>query len=348
MHSSAMKTKSRPTMREVAEIAGVSPATVSRVLSGIATVHPDHRNRVLAAVERVGYRPNRLAQNLRRQRAETIGVVVPDIANPHFSEAVSIFEQAAFSKGYRLVLCSTDETATKQRAYLQVLADEHVLGVIVAPADNRSSGISHLIDLGIPVVAFDREVVDERADAVLCDNTDATRKATEHLIWLGHKRIAYVGGRHDLETGAARLAGYTAAMRSAGLTPFAVDGSFRMAPAERETQALLAIDERPSALVVGNNLMTLGVMSAIRAAELAVPGDIAVVAVDDPPWAALVDPPLTVVAQPVEKMAETTMTLLFERLEGHRSAAVRAILPLELRVRMSCGMQSAHSGGRSS
>jgi LacI family transcriptional regulator len=335
-------------MQEVATIAGVSPATVSRVLSGLATVHPDHRRRVLEAVEQVGYRPNRIAQNLRRQRAETIGVVVPDIANPHFSEAVSIFEKAAFSKGYRLVLCSTDETVAKQRAYLQVLADERVLGVIVAPADNCGSGLAHLFDLGVAVVAFDREVDDERIDAVLCDNTDATRRATEHLIWLGHRRIAYVGGRHDLETGAARLAGYTAAMRSAGLTPFAVDGSFRTAPAEREMRALLALDERPSALVVGNNLMTLGVLSAIRAAELTVPTDIALVAVDDPPWAALVDPPLTVVAQPVETMAETAMTLLFERLEGHRSAAVRAILPLELRIRRSCGMKGDHPDGGTS
>jgi LacI family transcriptional regulator len=326
-------------MREVAALAGVSPATVSRVLSGAAVVRDDHRRRVLEAVRQTGYRPNRIAQNLRRQRAETIGVVVPDIANPHFSEAVSVFEGLAFSQGYRLFLCSTDETVAKQRAYLQALADERTLGAIVAPADSRGSGLDRLLDLGIPVVVFDRWVHDERADTVLCDNTDATRKATEHLLWLGHERIAYVGGRLDLETGAERLAGYTAAMRSAGRTPFAVDGGFRPDAAERETAALLAVSDRPTALVVGNNLMTLGALRAIRTAGIAVPEQLALVAIDDPSWASLVDPPLTVVAQPVQTMAETAMTLLLERVDGMRRESIHAILPLELRIRVSCGMK---------
>ncbi|HZT15706.1 MAG TPA: LacI family DNA-binding transcriptional regulator [Gaiellaceae bacterium] len=327
-------------MREVAALAGVSPATVSRVLSGAAAVRADHRRRVLDAVRQTGYRPNRIAQNLRRQRAETIGVVVPDIANPHFNEAVSVIEQLAFSEGYRLFLCSTDETVVKQRAYLQALADERALGVIVAPADSRGSGLARLFELGIPVVVFDRWVHDERADAVLCDNMDATRKATEHLLWLGHERIAYVGGRLDLETGAERLEGYTATMRAAGRTPFAVDGGFRTDLAERETGALLAVREPPTALVVGNNVMTLGALHAIRAAGVRVPDELALVAIDDPSWAALVDPPLTVVAQPVQKMAETAMTLLLERLHGGRGDSVRSVLPLELRIRQSCGMKA--------
>ena len=161
---------------------------------------------------------------------------------------------------------------------------------------------------------------------------------------LGHTRIAYVGGRPGVETGADRLAGYTAAMRAAGLTPFAVDGGFRVDAAERETAALLALANRPTALVVGNNLMTLGAMRAIRAAALAVPEDLALVAVDDPAWAALVEPPLTVVAQQVEKMAELAMALLFERLDDGRREPVRATLPLELRIRASCGMKRRRPG----
>lgn len=337
-----VKTNSPPTMRLVAELAGVSTATVSRVLSGLPTVQADHRRRVLEAVDRTGYRPNRIARNLRRQRAEMIGVVVPDIENPHFSKTVSLFEETAFSKGHRLLLCSTGETVAKQRAYLQMLADERALGVIIAPADSRGSGLAHLFDLGIPVVVFDREVSDPRADTVLCSNSDATRKATEHLIWLGHERIAYVGGRLDLEIGAERLAGYTDAMRAANLTPFAVDGGFRADAARRETTQLLAVAPPPTALVVGNNLMTLGVLEAVRAAGIAVPEDLALVAVDDPPWAALVDPPLTVVAQPVLQIAETAMTLLFERLDGVRNESVRVVLPLELRVRESCGLKRTH------
>jgi LacI family transcriptional regulator len=335
---------SAPTMREVADRAGVSPATVSRVLNGSQTVRAEHRRRVLQVIEQVGYRPNRLARNLRRQQAETIGVVVPDIENPHFSEAVRVFEDAAFRAGYRLLLCNTDETLEKQRAYLQVLAGERVLGVIVAPADSRGSGLEQLLELGIPIVAFDRVVADERADAVICDNMDATRKATEHLIWLNHRRIAYVGGRPDVETGAERLDGYTAAMRAAGLTPFAVDGGFRTEIATREVAALLDAKPRPDALVIANNLMALGALRALRAAGMRIPEEVALVAVDDPPWAELVDPPLTVVAQPVRRMAETAIELLLERIEQPREQPSRVVLPLELRIRASCGMRLEGAG----
>ena len=333
-----------PTIREVAALARVSPATVSRVLNNSARVRDEHRRRVLDAVARSGYRPNRLARNLRRQQAETIGVLVPDIENPHFSEAVRVFEDAAFRAGYRVLLCNTDETPEKQRAYLKVLADERVLGVIVAPADSTGVGLEPLFDLDIPVVAFDRIVSDDRADAVLCDNTAASRQATEHLIFLGHQRVAYVGGRPDVGTGAERLAGYTTAMRAAGLTPFSVNGGFRAELAQREVAALIQLKQRPTAVVIANNLMAIGALRAIRHSGLRIPDDLAVVAVDDPPWAELIDPPLSVVAQPVRRMAETAIRLLLDRIEGGRTEPVRVVLPIELRIRVSCGMRTATSG----
>jgi DNA-binding LacI/PurR family transcriptional regulator len=344
--SNTSDTAGTPTIRQVATLAGVSPATVSRVLNDDSRVGHEHRRRVLDAVDQVGYRPNRLARNLRRQQAETIGVVVPDIENPHFSESVRVFEDAAFRGGYRLLLCNSDETATKQEAYLEVLAAERVLGVIVAPADSRGSGLEQLFDLRIPVVAFDRVINDERSDAVICDNLDAARKATEHLIWLGHHRVAFVGGRLDVETGAERLAGYTAAMRAAGLTPFAIDGRFRTEVAAREVATLLALQKRPTALVVANNLMALGAVRAIRVAGLRIPDQLAMVAIDDPPWAELIDPPLTVVAQPVRKMADTAITLLLERVERRREQPRRVVLPVDLVIRASCGMrQTTPDGG---
>lgn len=328
-------------IRDVAELARVSPATVSRVLNGSATVGEEYRRRVLDAAAQIDYRPNRLARNLRLQQAETIGVVVPDIENPHFSEAVRVFEDAAFRSGYRVLLCNTDETVEKQRAYLQVLADERVLGVIVAPADSRGTGLDLLLDRGVPVVAFDRVVMDSRADSVICDNTDATRRATEHLLWLGHERIAYVGGRTDVETGAERLDGYVAAMRAAGRTPFAVNGNFRTEVAEQEVTTVLGVRPRPTALVIANNLMAIGALRAIRRAGLNIPGEVALVSVDDPAWAEFVDPALTVVAQPVRKMADAAITLLLERIEHRRSEPVRQIFPIDLRIRASCGMRAS-------
>src|SRR5688572_429029 len=158
----------RPTgIRDVARLAGVSPATVSRVLNGSETVAEDLRRRVFDAAERAGYRPNRIARNLRRQKADMIGVIVSDIDNPHFSEAVRVIEDEAYRSGYRLLLCNSDERADKQRSYLQMLADERVQGVILSPADAAGIGSNALLDLGIPVVAFDRVIDDPRADAVV-------------------------------------------------------------------------------------------------------------------------------------------------------------------------------------
>jgi LacI family transcriptional regulator len=327
-------------IREVARLAGVSPATVSRVLNGSTTVAPEKRQRILDVVARVDYRPNRLARNLRRQQAEMIGVVVSDIENPHFSETVRVVESAAYLAGYRVLLCNTDETPAKQRTYLEMLADERVRAAIVSPADRAGSGVDALLSLGIPVIAFDRLLDDPRTDGVVCDNVEGLRRVTEHLLWLGHERIAYVGGRPDVETGAERLEGYTEAMRAAGHVPFALDGGFRVDGADRAMTTLLGARTRPSAAIVANNQMTLGALRAIRRAGLRVPRDIALVGVDDPPWAELVDPPLTTLAQPVRTMAETAMELVLERIEQQRTEPRRVTLPLELRVRASCGMHA--------
>ncbi len=326
-------------MKDVADRAGVSPATVSRVLNGAATVRPEYRERVLAAIEELGYRPNRLASNLRRRKAETIGVVVSDIENPHFTQMVRAVEDAAYRRGYRVLLCNTDEEPEKQRSYLEVLADERVLGVILSPSDPRGAEISRLLDLGIPVVAFDRTVEDPRADAVTVDNRGGLRLATRHLIRAGHRRIGLIGGSRSIETGAERLAGYEAAMLEAHLEPISAEGGFRIEAARAAARELLGADGL-TALIVANNLMTIGALKALRERGARVPGDIALVAVDDPFWAELVEPPLTALAQPVRQMAESAVDLLFERIGKRRKQRRRVVFDFELRVRGSCGTKT--------
>jgi DNA-binding LacI/PurR family transcriptional regulator len=190
--------------------------------------------------------------------------------------------------------------------------------------------------LRIPVVAFDREAADPRVDAVIVDNLESSRRANEHLIRLGHRQIGFIGGRHDIKTGSERSAGYEAAMAAAGLVPRAADGDFRLEQGRLATEQLLA-DGDLTALVVANNLMTVGALQAIRARGLRVPDDLAVVAMDDPFWAALIDPPLTTLAQPVHRMADAAVRLLFERIEGTREQARCIVFDCELRVRDSCG-----------
>jgi len=324
-------------MEDVARRASVSSATVSRVLNGRHNVGIAYRRRVLEAVEELGYRPNRLAKNLRLQRTAAVGIVVPDIENPHFSGMVRAVEDRAYRQGYRVLVCNTDESPEKQRAYLEMLTEERVLGVILSVSDPNDPGISTLLDLGIPLVAFDREVADPRADAVLADNVSGARMAVDLLAGAGHRRIAFVSGRRDVETGAERLDGYELTMRARGLEPDVVGGSFRTEEARVAVADLLSGRERPSALVVGNNLMTLGALHAIREHNLAVPGDVAIVAFDDPTWAALVDPPLTTLAQPVQRMASEAMGFLLQRIAAARTEPHRTVHPFTLRVRESCG-----------
>lgn len=324
-------------IRDVARLARVSPATVSRALNGSETVAEDLRRRVFDAAEHAGYRPNGIARNLRRQKADMIGVIVSDIDNPHFSEAVRVIEDEAFRAGYRVLLCNSDERSDKQRSYLQMLADERVRGVILSPSDAAGTGSESLLNLRIPVIAFDRMIDDPRADAVVCDNADGVRRLTEHLIWLGHRRIAYVGGRTHVATGAARLAGYLEAIRASGLVPFTVEGAFRADRAESAVDELLERGVTPSGLVVANNVMAIGALRALRDAGLRVPEDVALGSVDDPIWAEFIQPPLTTLAQPVRAMAETAMRLLIERIEDRRTEPARVVFPMELRVRRSSG-----------
>jgi DNA-binding LacI/PurR family transcriptional regulator len=322
-------------IKDVAQRAGVSPATVSRVLNAGRGVSSERRKRVLEAIDALGYQPNRVARNLRRQLTDTIGVVVSDIENPHFTRAVRVIEDAAFARGYRVFLCNTDETPSKQGAYLEMLAAERVVGVILAPADPADETIGQLLDMGIPIVAFDREVTDSRADAVTADNLTAGYRATELLLHRGHRAIGFIAGRPDIQTGADRLRGYERAMASRDLEPYSASGMFRIDEASDATIRLLQDRPETTAIVVGNNLMTLGALSAIRNRELAVPDDLSLVQLDDPFWAQLVDPALTSFAQPVQHMAQSAIDLLLQRVRKERQTSKHIVYQFELRERMS-------------
>lgn len=329
---------SRPVrMSDVARHASVSQATVSRVLNGDESVGLVYRRRVIRAIEELGYRPNRLAQSLRRQRTAAIGVVVSDIENPHFSEMVRAVEDQAYRQGYRVLVCNTDESAEKQASYLEELMEERVVGVIMSPSDPAGAEISQLLDAEIPVVAFDRAVNDPRADTVIADNLAGARLAVELLADHGHERITFVSGLRRVESGAERLDGYELSMKSRGFTPHVAQGDFRVDAAHQAVTEALSSPERPSALIVGNNLMTIGALGAIREAGLRIPQDVAIVAFDDPLWATLINPPLTTLAQPVRRMAAEAVELLLERVGGSRSEPRRTVHTFELRVRSSCG-----------
>jgi DNA-binding LacI/PurR family transcriptional regulator len=321
-------------IKDVAQRAGVSPATVSRVINDSAAVGDPKRELVLAAIEELGYRPNRLASNFRRRQTKMIGVVVSDIENPHFTEMVRAVEDAANLRGHRVLLCNTDEDTAKQRDYLGVLAAERVAGVILSPSDGRAAEIAELLDHGISLVAFDRRVADRRADAVVVHNTAGARAGTEHLLAGRHERVGFVGGPVGVQTADERRAGYEQAMAAVGLAPRIADGRFRTEAGRAAAGEL--IDGGASALLVGNNLMTIGALRAVKERGLRIPDDVALVSIDDPPWAELTDPPLTTLAQPVRQMAEAAVGLLLERIDDGRTRRKQCVFELVLRHRGSC------------
>ena len=322
-------------IKDVALQAGVSSATVSRVLNSGNGVSEERRTRVLQAVAELGYQPNRVARNLRRKLTDTIGVVVSDVENPHFTRAVRVIEDTAFAKGYRVLLCNTDETPAKQSAYLEMLAAERVLGAIVVPADPGDSTIGQLIDMGIPIVAFDREVDDPRADAITADNAAAAFRATEYLLERGHVNIGFVAGTPHIQTGEDRRVGYERAMASQGLATHSVSGMFRIEEANTATHQLLSERPETTAIVVGNNLMTVGALDALRSDGITVPDDVSLVQLDDPFWAQLVDPATTSLAQPVRNMAQSAIDLLLQRIRKERETSKHIVFQFELRERNS-------------
>jgi LacI family transcriptional regulator len=331
-------------LRDVAAHAGVSPATVSRTLNDNPRVDPDLRARVQASVEALGYRPNMLARNLRRQRVNAIGVVVSDIVNPHFSEMVQEIERGASRAGYRVLVCATNESAEKQAVYLRTLADERVAGVILSPTDPHDPEITELIDAGIPVVAFDRAVSDPRVDTVMADNVEGTEQATCLLLDNGHRRIAYVGGGKDVASSQDRLVGYKRAIRSAGLSPQTAVGHFSMEGGRHAMSRLLGSEPAPTAVVVANNLMTLGAIQAAHDAGVPIPDQLALVGVDNPYWAEFVDPPITSLAQPIAAMAREAIGMLLARLSRDGGPPHKSVHSLHLIVRRSSGSALDGSG----
>ncbi|GGM01817.1 LacI family DNA-binding transcriptional regulator [Nakamurella endophytica] len=327
-----------PTISDVARVAGVSTATVSRVLNGNTEVDAAMAARVRTAVDQLAYRPSRIARSLRTRRSAVLGLVISDIRNPFFTDMVRGVEDVAFANGYSVVLCNSDENLGKERDYLQLAIAESMAGVILAPASLDETDVSALTGPGIPVVTVDRRAPDPAVDRVLIDNARGARLAVGHLVDQGYRRIACVSGPTTISTGAERLAGYRAVVRSrrlrtgAELIRFA---DFHEASGRSAMSELLAARQDIDAVFVANNLMTLGALQAVADAGLVIPDDIAVVGFDDMSWAPLLRPPLTTVAQPTYDLGAETARLLLDRINGFTGPGRELVLPPTLRVRAS-------------
>ncbi|MFC5721441.1 LacI family DNA-binding transcriptional regulator [Streptomyces gamaensis] len=337
-------------IKDVAERAGVSVATVSRVLNGRSPV-PATREKVLAAVRELGYRPNVLARALRTARTRTLGLVISDLRNPFFTELADAVEQEARSLGYSLIIGNAGESPEQQDDQLRTLLDRRIDGLLVSSAGTGSAVLREVLAAHTPLVLLDRALPGLAAPCVRAEGSAALAELAAHLTALGRRRPAVIVAPAGTPTGDERLELFRTALAAHGVPlPDARVGSapdLRPEGGRRVMRELLELPEPPDAVLATDNLMALGALDEIRARGLRVPGDVALVAYDDVAWFAHTDPPLTAVAQPTRELGRAAVHTLLERIEGREAPSV--LLPARLVPRRSCGEQpTAQARGRGS
>jgi LacI family transcriptional regulator len=337
------------TIKEVAAEAGVSTATVSRVLAGPNGVKDEVRDRVSRAVAKLDYHPNQLARGLRLGHRKVIGVIIPDLQNPFFTGVVHGVEAALFSAGYTLQIGHSDGLAEREQEQLRLLRGEGVAGLVFMPGDRPGANYESIRTWEIPVVAIDRSPGGLDVDLVCSNNREGMRQAVHHLLSLGYKEIALLNGPEGINVTQERLGGYQDALRSAGAAvreSLIIHSDFRQQGGYVAMARFLDMAKPPRALVVANNLMTLGALQAIHERGIRIPEQLAVVCFDDMPWATSLRPPLTAVAQPVEELGRIGAQVLLERLKDPKRLVRQVVLPTRLMVRASCGAGAAFQAER--
>ena len=330
------------TIEDVARQAQVSRATVSRVLNNNSRVDETLRLRVLDAIQELDYQPNHIARRLRAQSSTVIGLIISDIQNPYFISVIRGVEDSAYANRMSIVLCNSDEDERKQQLYLQVIESEHVAGLIVVPANSRdSAAFARLTQAGIPIILLDRMVDNLRADTVTVDNVRGAYEAVSHLIALGHKRIGIITGQRHLTTAAERYDGYREALTAAGLPldeALVKFGDFKTDSGYRLARELMSAPDRPEALFVANNLMTLGALRALRELGIRIPQEMPLVGFDDMPWSGELYSPLTAVSQPTYELGQEAVQLLMRRIAQPNAPYRTVILQTRLIIRESSGV----------
>lgn len=325
------------TIQDVAKKAGVSIATVSRVLNKSSSVTQSTRDTVLEAIKQLDYRPNLLGRNLRRTETRLVLALLPNIGNPFYSRIVKGIEDIAHKNGYSVMLCNTDSNADRERVYLELLKNRLADGVIfMAPV----IGGEELTAIGgdFPVVQCCEYKEGAQVPMVSIDNHNAAKKATKHLISLGHKRIALISCRNSFLSTQCREQGFRSALEEAGCkldNQYVVYGDYSFKSGHRAGSSLMTLNERPTAIFAISDIMAIGVLRAAKEKGFKVPEDLAVVGFDNISFSYMCDPMLTTVSQPKYDLGCTAMELLLRKIQGDMKEPVEIVLENELIIRES-------------
>lgn len=331
-------TQKRATLEDVARTAGVGAMTVSRTINGHPYVSEETAKKVRAAIRQLDYRPNQAARMLAGQLSRSIGLIVPDLADPFFSVVSHAVQETARESGYLVWLAASNDDPAIEAAQVEQMTHHPVDGILLVPVDSKHKYLKTVAEGATPVVTIDRPIEVATSDSVGVENRAGARMAVEHLIGHGYKRIVCVATNTHLSTMKERLIGYEECMREAKLPrPKAV----RLASQADVKQALKELFEsptRPDALFSANNASTIWVIEALREMKIKMGIDVALVGFDDVDFYPLITPPVTAIRQPAAELGRISARLLLQRINGEFTASsVRTVLPVTLVVRESCG-----------
>ncbi|MBI5667560.1 MAG: LacI family DNA-binding transcriptional regulator [Chloroflexi bacterium] len=328
------------TIKDVAREAGVSYSTVSRVLNDYRHVHPDKRRRVLDAMERLGYTVNLQARSLAGGRSQMVGLVVHDLGNPYTAQIVQSIDEELATAGYELALHTTHGHHHKEAVYVDLLTHGLADGVLMLIPLGPTPYLRQLRDRNYPyVILSDHQQHDGYSPVVTTTSRQGAVDVMQCLIELGHRRIGFIGGRHDFVSAAERLDAYRAALAACNLSfdPALVQaGDYQYRSGYAAATALLDLPQPPTAIFAANDLMAFAVYDVARSRGIRIPKDLSVVGFDDVPQASYMHPPLTTVRQPLIEMGRTAARLLLQAIENPAQPADMVVLPTELVIRDSC------------
>ncbi len=328
-------------LKKVAEKAGVSIATVSRVINNSPSVNANTRIRVQKIIKELNYSPNRVAKRLRNRNTSSnlLGVLIPDIQNPFYVEVLRGIEDVSYKNNYALMVCNFSQDETKEQMYLDIIQSESVDGLITAPVHEKDQKVINLVKGGLPIVCVDRGLLDVDVDVVLVENRKGAYQAVDLLAKKGYKRIGYISGIPKIPSSREREIGFQNALKDNNLTLYPELIKYGNSAHESGVQLcdeLLSLPNPPDAIFTGNNLITLGALETIHRRKLQIPKDIAIVGFDDMYWSISLNPPLTAVRQPAYEIGKCAAEQLISRINNPDRPTSSMILKTELMVRESC------------
>lgn len=336
----AVKRTQVPTLVDVAREAGVSLKTASRVLNRSKNVSQEKAEKIRTVMERLGYRPNELARGLKAKRSAAIGMIVPNLSDPFFANAVHAVQEVARTNGYVVILASSGGEVGLERSEIEGLVGRQIDGLLVAPIDSRTDSFSDIIPAGVHAVTFDQLLRNADLDSVTVTNRKSAREATEHMVGHGLRRIVAIGARPYLYTCRERVAGYRAGMKGASLEPRVCVVEHESSLVAEWLQKEVFGVQKADSIFSLNWVCTMLILRGLRQLGKKAGRDIPMFSFDDFELADMLTPGLSVVRQPAEMLGREAANLLFERLRGHTGHCRSLVLPTSLIVRQSCGCEA--------